>query len=266
MKVLVFGDLIGKPGRKGLKYFLSGYGELADVVLVNVENSAGGFGITKKVYEELLSMGVDVMTSGNHIWDKKEVYSFIDEADRLLRPANYPQGVPGVGYGIFEKKGYRFGVINLMGRSLLDSNLDNPFLLFDRLHEELSKETPFILVDFHGETTSEKWAFGIYADGRASLVYGTHTHVPTADHIILKKGTAYVSDVGMTGCWYSAIGMKAQEAINRFITGIPQKYEVEEKEDVVVNAVLVELDGLSGRAKRIERLQHYITKEELREL
>ncbi|MEN3028697.1 MAG: TIGR00282 family metallophosphoesterase [Aquificaceae bacterium] len=266
MKILVFGDLIGKPGRKALRYFLSGYGELADVVLANVENSAGGFGITKKVYEELLSMGVDVMTSGNHIWDKKEVYSFIDQADRLLRPANYPQGVPGVGYGVFEKKGYRFAVINLMGRSLLDSNLDNPFLLFDRLQEELSKETSIILVDFHGETTSEKWAFGIYADGRASLVYGTHTHVPTADQIILKKGTAYVSDVGMTGCWYSAIGMKPQEAINRFITGIPQKYEVEEKEDVVVNAVLVEVDELSGRARKIERLQHYITREELREL
>lgn len=265
MKVLIFGDIIGKPGRKALRYFLAGYRDLVDVVLVNVENSAGGFGITKKVYEELLHMGVDVMTSGNHIWDKKEVYEFIDQCDNLLRPANYPPGVPGRGYGIYEKKGIRFAVINLMGRSFLDSNLENPFLLFDRLYEELYKETPIILVDFHAETTSEKWAFGIYADGRASVVYGTHTHVPTADQIILKKGTAYVSDVGMTGCWYSVIGMKSEQAIGRFTKGLPQKYEVEEKEDLVVNAVIVEVDESSGRAKSIERLQQYITREELRE-
>ncbi len=265
MKVLIFGDIIGKPGRKALRYFLAGYRDLVDVVLVNVENSAGGFGITKKVYEELLHMGVDVMTSGNHIWDKKEVYEFIDQCDNLLRPANYPPGVPGRGYGIYEKKGIKFAVINLMGRSLLDSNLENPFLLFDRLYEELYKETPIILVDFHAETTSEKWAFGIYVDGRASVVYGTHTHVPTADQIILKKGTAYVSDVGMTGCWYSVIGMKSEQAIGRFTKGLPQKYEVEEKEDLVVNAVIVEVDESSGRAKSIERLQQYITREELRE-
>ncbi len=265
MKILIFGDIIGKPGRKALRYFLAGYRDLVDVVLVNVENSAGGFGITKKVYEELLHMGVDVMTSGNHIWDKREVYEFIDQRENLLRPANYPPGVPGKGYGVYEKKGIRFAVINLMGRALLDSSLENPFLLFDRLYEELTKETSIILVDFHAETTSEKWAFGIYADGRASAVYGTHTHVPTADQIILKKGTAYVSDVGMTGCWYSAIGMKPQQAIERFTKGIPQKYEVEEKEDFVVNAVLVEIDESSGKAKSIERLQQYITREELRE-
>lgn len=265
MKILIFGDIIGKPGRKALRYFLAGYRDLVDVVLVNVENAAGGFGITKKVYEELLHMGVDVMTSGNHIWDKREVYEFIDQRENLLRPANYPPGVPGKGYGVYEKKGIKFAVINLMGRALLDSNLENPFLLFDRLYEELTKETSIILVDFHAETTSEKWAFGIYVDGRASVVYGTHTHVPTADQIILKKGTAYVSDVGMTGCWYSAIGMKPQQAIERFTKGIPQKYEVEEKEDLVVNAVLVEVDESSGRAKSIERLQQYITKEELRE-
>ncbi|MFN4012502.1 MAG: TIGR00282 family metallophosphoesterase [Aquificaceae bacterium] len=265
MRFLIFGDIIGKPGRKALRYFLAGYKDLVDAVVVNVENSAGGFGITQKVYEELIHMGVDVMTSGNHIWDKKEVYGFIDQKENLLRPANYPPGVPGRGYGIYEKKGIKFAVINLMGRSLLDSNLENPFLVFDRLYEDLYKETPIILVDFHGETTSEKWAFGIYADGRASVVYGTHTHVPTADQIILKKGTAYVSDVGMTGCWYSVIGMKPQQAIDRFTKGIPQKYEVEEKEDVVVNAVIVEIEESKGRATGIERLQQYITKEELRE-
>ncbi len=266
MKFLIVGDIIGKPGRKVLKYFLAGYKDFVDAVLVNVENSAGGFGITKKVYEELTSMGVDVMTSGNHIWDKKEVYQFIDQVENLLRPANYPPGVPGRGYGIYEKKGMRFAVINLMGRSLLDSNLENPFLFFDRLYEELSKETPILLVDFHAETTSEKWAFGIYADGRASVVYGTHTHVPTADHIILKRGTAYVSDVGMSGCWYSAIGMKPEQAIERFTKGIPQKYEVEEKEDLVFNAVMVEVEEKTGKAVSIQRIQHYITREELKDI
>ncbi|RMH06671.1 MAG: TIGR00282 family metallophosphoesterase [Aquificota bacterium] len=257
MKVLAVGDIIGKPGRRALKEFISSCEERFDLILVNAENSAGGFGITQKVYEELISYGVDVLTSGNHIWDKKEIYTFIDQADRLLVPANYPPGVPGRGYLVLEKKGYKVAVINLMGRSFLDSNLENPFLVFDRIYEEVSKLTPIIIIDFHAETTSEKWAFGIYADGRASFVYGTHTHVPTADHTILKKGTAYVSDVGMSGCWYSVIGMKPQQVIERFTRGLPQKYEVEEKEDLVFNAVSVEIDPQTGRALSIERVQRY---------
>ncbi len=266
MKLLIVGDIIGKPGRKGLNYLLAGYRDFVDLVLVNVENSAGGFGINKRVYEELLGMGVDVMTSGNHIWDNKEVYEFIDKVENLLRPANYPSGVPGKGYGLYEKKGIKFAVINLMGRSFLDSNLENPFLTFDKIYEEVYKETPIIIVDFHAETTSEKWAFGIYVDGRASVVYGTHTHVPTADQVILKKGTAYVSDVGMTGCWYSVIGMKHQEPIERFTKGLPQRYQVEEKEDIVINAIIVEVDEKDGKATSIQRIQHYITREELKEV
>ncbi len=263
MRLFVVGDIIGKPGRRALKYMLKGYRDLVDLVLVNVENAAGGFGITKKVYEELKSLGVDFMTSGNHIWDKKEVYEFIDSVKDLLRPANYPDGVPGKGYGLFEKDGVKFALINLMGRSLLDSNLDNPFRVFDRIYQEVSKITNIIIVDFHAETTSEKWAFGLYVDGRASLVYGTHTHVPTADHTILKHGTGYITDVGMSGCWYSVIGMKSKEAIERFLKGIPQKYEVEEKEDVIFNGLLVDIDNISGKTLRIERLQYYIRKEEL---
>lgn len=266
MRVLAVGDIIGKPGRKALKYALKGYRDLVDLVIVNVENSAGGFGITKKVYEELKSMGVDFMTSGNHIWDKREVYEFIGDVPDLLRPANYPQSVTGRGYGIFEKNGIRFTLINLMGRSFLDSNLENPFATFDKIYREVSQETQIIIVDFHAETTSEKWAFGIYADGRASLVYGTHTHVPTADQVILKGGTGYITDVGMSGCWYSVIGMKPNAVIERFITGIPQKYEVEEKEDLVFNGILVDIDELSGKTLRIERLQHYIKKDQLAEV
>ena len=258
MRFLIIGDIIGKPGRKAVADFLKREGDNYDVVIANVENSAGGFGITRKVYEELRSCGIDVFTSGNHIWDKKEVYEFIDKAPDLLRPANYPEGVPGRGFGIYEKKGVRFAVINLMGRIFLDPNLDNPFRVFDAIYEKVSEETPIVIVDFHAETTSEKWAFGIYADGRASLVYGTHTHVPTADECILKKGTAYVSDVGMTGAWYSVIGMGYKEPIERFLYGLPRRFKVEEKEDVVFNAVVVDIDEESGKALTIERVRELI--------
>ncbi|SHK43268.1 TIGR00282 family metallophosphoesterase [Thermocrinis minervae] len=260
MKFLIVGDIIGRPGRRTLRKALDIY--KADVVIVNVENSAGGFGITHKVYDELKSMGVDVMTSGNHIWDKKEGIALLERKD-LLRPANYPEGAPGKGYGIFEKKGVKFAVINLMGRIFLDPHLENPFKVFDQLYQMLSLETPILIVDFHAEATSEKWAFGIYADGRASIVYGTHTHVPTYDQLILKHGTAYTSDVGMTGCWYSAIGMEPEDAIKRFLTGIPQKYKVEEKEDTVFNAILVEVNTNTGKAISIERIQHYFKRDEL---
>ncbi len=259
MRFLIIGDIVGKPGRRAVQHFVKELKDKQriDAVIANVENSAGGFGITKKVYKELKSYGIDVFTSGNHIWDKKEVYEFIDQADDLLRPANYPEGVPGRGWGIFERNGRKFAVINLMGRIFLDPNLDNPFRVFDRIHEEVSKETNIVLVDFHAETTSEKCAFGIYADGRASVVYGTHTHVPTADETILKKGTAYVTDVGMTGAWYSVIGMHSKEPIERFLYALPRRFKVEEKERVVFNAILVEV-GEDGRAKDIVRIREFL--------
>ncbi|WP_333784698.1 TIGR00282 family metallophosphoesterase [Thermocrinis sp.] len=265
MKFLIVGDILGKPGRRALKYYTVSHPNSFDVLLVNVENSAGGFGIDRKVYEELKSMGVDVMTSGNHIWDKKEVLEFIN-SDDLLRPANYPLSVPGKGYGLYEKRGVKFAVINLMGRVFLDPHLENPFHTFDRIYEEVSRQTPIILVDFHAEATSEKYAFGMYADGRASVVFGTHTHVPTADQIILRKGTGFVSDVGMSGCWYSVIGMKPEQIINKFLTGMPQRYEVEEKEDVVFNAILADIDENSGKCLSIQRIQKYISRDELKEL
>ncbi len=260
MRILAVGDIIGRPGRRALREILPRLKEeiAYDVVIVNVENAAGGFGLTKKVYEELVEIGVDVMTSGNHIWDKREIYQFIDNAPNLLRPANYPEGVPGKGYGVFNKNGVKFGVVNLMGKVFMDCNLENPFKTFDRIYEELSKETKIIIVDFHAEATSEKWAFGIYVDGRASFVYGTHTHVPTADEFILKKGTAYVSDVGMTGVWYSAIGMKPKEAIERFLFSLPRRFEVEDKGEIMFNGVLVDIEEDSGKAKKIERIQQLI--------
>ena len=260
MRFLILGDIVGKPGRKAVAQLLGSLRERerADVVIANVENAAGGFGITKKVYEELKSYGIDLFTSGNHIWDKKEVYEFIDKAEDLLRPANYPPGVPGKGYGVYEKGGRRFALINLMGRIFLDPNLDNPFRIFDSIYEELLKETKVIVVDFHAETTSEKWAFGIYVDGRASVVYGTHTHVPTADETILKKGTAYVTDVGMTGAMYSVIGMHSKEPIERFLYALPRRFKVEEKEGVVLNALVVDIDEDTGRAREIRRIREIL--------
>ncbi len=257
MRFLILGDIVGKPGRRAVSRLVGRLRreEKADVVIANVENAAGGFGITRKVYEELKACHIDVFTSGNHIWDRKEVFEFIDHVEDLLRPANYPEGVPGKGYGVYEVGGKKFAVVNLMGRIFVDPNLDNPFRVFDRLYEELSRETRIIVVDFHAETTSEKWAFAIHADGRASVVYGTHTHVPTADEGILKKGTAYISDVGMVGAWYSVIGMRPQEPVERFLYGLPRKFAVEEREEVFLNALVVEVDEESGRALEVKRIR-----------
>ena len=260
MKFLIIGDIIGRPGRKALRELLPRLKEELnyDVVLANVENAAGGFGITKKVYKELKDIGIDVMTSGNHIWDKKEVFEFIDETPDLLRPANYPPGVPGKGYGVYEKNGVKFAVINLMGKVYMECNLENPFRVFDGIYEQLSQETKIIIVDFHAEATSEKWCFGIYVDGKVSMVYGTHTHVPTADEFILKNGTGYVSDVGMTGVWYSAIGMKPKQAIERLLYAMKKRLEVEDKGEIVFNAILVDIDEETGKTKSIERIKRFV--------
>jgi len=258
MRLLIIGDIIGKPGRKAVAHLLSKLRDGVDVIIANVENAAGGFGITKKVYKELRSMGIHIFTSGNHIWDRKEVYEFIDSSPELLRPANYPEGVPGRGYGVFEVGGKTIAVINLMGRVFMDPNLDNPFKVFDRVYEEVKTKTKVIVVDFHGETTSEKWAFGIYADGRASVVYGTHTHVPTADETVLRGGTAYITDVGMTGAVYSVIGMHHREPIERFLYALPRRFKVEDRGDVVFNAVVVEVDETTGKARDIRRVREVL--------
>ncbi len=260
MRFLIVGDIVGKPGRKAAAHFIPRLKEREgiEIVIANVENAAGGFGITRKVYEELKSYGIDVFTSGNHIWDKKEVYGFIDKVEDLLRPANYPPGVPGRGWGVFEKDGKKFAVVNLMGRIFLDPNLENPFRVFDNIYEIISKETKVILVDFHAETTSEKWAFGIYVDGRASVVYGTHTHVQTADECILKKGTAYLSDVGMAGALYSVIGVRYKEPLERFLYALPRKFKVEEREDILFNALIVDVDDETGKVRELRRIKELL--------
>jgi hypothetical protein len=228
MKILCIGDIIGRTGRKALKQFLPSVIEKysIDFIVANAENSAGGNGITKKVYNELTSLNIDVLTSGNHTFDKKEVFEFIDNVNNLLRPANYPPGVPGKGYGIFEKNGKKIGVINLMGRVFMGIALDCPFRKFDEIYENIKSKVDYIIVDFHAEATSEKNAFGYYVDGRADVVFGTHSHVATADEKFLKNGTIYITDVGLTGAYHSVIGMKIEEPLDRFLKGISQKYDV----------------------------------------
>lgn len=255
MKVLFLGDIIGEPGRAAIKALLPELKkELGiDFTIANGENSAGGFGITGKVLDELLSMGIDVVTSGNHIWDKKEVMQIIDTETRLLRPANYPDGVAGFGYRIYDGPNKtRIAVLNLEGRVYL-SNIDCPFRVSKKLVDKIKAETNIIIVDFHAEITSEKNALGQYLDGEVSAFFGTHTHIQTADERVLPGGTAYITDAGMCGSLDSVIGIKKENAWQRFLYDIPVRFEVATA-NVKINGVLVEIDEKTGRALSIIRI------------
>ena len=256
MKLLFVGDIVGRPGRYALTHALGRLVDrhCVDLVIANGENAAAGFGLTAEVAREIFDAGVDVITSGNHIWDKKEIFAFFDREPRLLRPANYPPGLPGKGGGVFKTAGgVPIGVINLEGRAFMN-NLDCPFRAADTLIDELSAQTKIIFVDFHAETTSEKISLGYYLDGRISALIGTHTHVQTADERILPGGSAYLTDVGMTGSRDSVIGIRKEEAIERFLTQLPIRFEVAKK-DPWLCAVLVTIEEESGKAQAIERIQ-----------
>jgi len=250
MLILAIGDIIGRPGRQAIHKFLPGlrqqYG--LDLVIANAENTAGGFGLTVKTARELLSDGIDVLTSGNHIWAQKEIVPYLDSNMPIMRPLNYPAGVPGRGYLITGKT----AVVNLIGRTFM-SNYDCPFRTMDRLLAELEPRPPVVIVDFHAEATSEKVALGLYLDGRVSAVLGTHTHVGTIDAHILPGGTAYVTDIGMTGPTDSIIGDDAEAVIQRFLTMMPHRLSVG-KGKPVLNAIMVEVDEDSGQATSIERI------------
>jgi metallophosphoesterase (TIGR00282 family) len=254
MRILFIGDIVGQPGRqmvaRHLKPLVADHG--ADMVLANAENAAGGFGITPSVGEELFSLGIDLLTSGNHVWDKKEAEGYLAKEIRVLRPANYPEEAPGVGVHILRKNGRMLGVLNLQGRAFLPS-IDCPFKTVDRELVQISQVTDTILVDFHAEATAEKQAFGWYLDGRVSAVIGTHTHVQTADEQILPGRTAYITDVGMTGPRNSVIGIKPEDAIQKFITQLPRKFTLAHGPTQLC-AVVVEV-GNDGRARSIQRLQ-----------
>ena len=265
MRILFIGDIVGRPGRNIVKQGLSDIVDhhSVDLVIANAENSAAGFGITRDIGEELLDLGVDVMTSGNHIWDKKEALDYIGIEPRLLRPANYPAGVPGNGsYLARTKDGTSVGVINAMGRVFMLS-IDDPFAVVLREVEALKQRTRIIFVDFHAEATSEKVAMGWHLDGKVTAVVGTHTHVQTADERILPKGTAYLTDVGMTGPHDSIIGVEVEPALSRFLTGLPARFETATA-NPRLNAVIIDADEATGHATDIERLSYSL--EDLEEL
>ena len=255
VNILFIGDIIGKPGRQALSRELHRLVDrhTVDLVIVNGENAAGGFGLTTDVARELFDLGVQCITSGNHIWDKKEQVPAVLGDRRIVRPANYPDGVPGRGSMVVKTPGgVPIGVLNLEGRVFM-KNLECPFRTADRELEQLKQEAAIVFVDFHAEATSEKSSLGWYLDGRVTAVVGTHTHVQTADERILTAGTAFITDAGMTGSFDSVIGIGKEEAIAKFLTQLPAKFEVP-KRDIRLNGVVVTADEQTGRALAIERI------------
>ncbi len=264
-RLLFIGDIVGRPGRELVRRGLAALTDYhqIDLVIANAENAAAGFGITREIGDQLLDWGVDVMTSGNHIWDKKEAIDYIGAEPRLLRPANFPAGVPGNGSYVSRTKGdTSVGVINVMGRVFM-LNIDDPFAVVLREIEAMRQRTRIIFVDFHAEATSEKMAMGWHLDGKVTAVVGTHTHVQTADERILLKGTAYLTDVGMTGPHDSVIGVEIEPALGRFLNGMPARFETATA-NPRLNAVIIEADEKTGLATDIERLSYSL--EELADL
>jgi hypothetical protein len=255
LNVLFIGDIVGRLGRAIVKKLLP---ELkkefrVDLTIANGENSAAGFGITEKVYKELIETGIDIITMGNHMFDKKECLTSIDVCPKIVRPANYPPGTPGKDHVIAHVKNSNVAVINLLGRVFVTA-VDCPFRAAETLIEKVKAKTNIIIVDMHAETTSEKNAMGYFLDGKVTAVIGTHTHVMTADEKILEGGTAYISDAGMTAAYDSVIGMNKEQIIARFLTQVPQKFEPVTEGKGLLNAVLIKIDTSSGKAKEIKRI------------
>ena len=255
LTVLFVGDLCGRPGRQAASYLIKELREEkgVDFVIANVENAAGGFGVTPEMSTKIFSYGVDVQTSGNHIWDRVQILEYLKETPRLLRPGNYPYGAPGSGTYIAEYNGQRIAVMNLMGRTYMPAT-DCPFRTAERELKKIRSVTNIVILDFHAEATSEKQAMAFYLDGKISALIGTHTHVPTADESISPNGTAYITDVGMTGPHDSIIGMDKGPSLGRFMTGMPKRFSTA-SDDVRLNGVLLKIDTDSGKAVSIERIR-----------
>ncbi len=253
IRVLFLGDVIGKPGRNAIERYIKT--AIADFFIINGENLAGGIGVTPTTALEVLSHGIDVITTGNHVWKKKEIFSFLMEEQRVIRPLNYPDGTPGFGYSLVRKNGKSLCVANIEGRIFMNT-LTCPFRAMERFLEEAEGDVP-IVVDFHAEATSEKIAMGWFLDGKVSAVVGTHTHVQTADEKILPKGTGYITDAGMTGPADSVIGMEKNVVLERFLTQLPQKFEVG-KDDIEVQGVMITIDSASRKCIAIERVRQKI--------
>ena len=255
MKILAVGDLIGNAGVNELKSRLKQIREKEqiDFVIVNGENSAEGMGMTEKNFKDILLQNVDVITMGNHTWGKKDIFKFIDHP-KLIRPANYPKGVVGKGYNIYNCKNKKIAVINLIGRVDINVLSENPFIIVKEIIEKIENQVDIIIIDFHAEATAEKIAMGHYLDGKATVVYGTHTHVQTADEQILPKGTAYITDIGMTGPKNSVIGMDIQASIKRFETTLPERYKIATGE-CMFNGVIFDIDDDTNKAISVTRVK-----------
>jgi len=257
IRILFLGDIVGAPGRAIFQKHIDTLKtkHSIDSVMVNGENSAQGRGITSRIVRFFRHNGVDVITSGNHIWRYKEIYEYLRQHTDLLRPANYPSRCPGVGVTTFVCKGFTVGVMNIQGQVFMHDHVSNPFYEADSILTYLKDKTKCILLDFHAEASSEKIALATYLDGRVSAVVGTHTHVQTADERILPKGTAYITDVGMSGAIHSSIGMKSGPIIQKFLTQMPVKFEVEKSGPLFMSGVIIEIDVMTGKSRSIERIK-----------
>ena len=253
MRILAIGDIVGESGINKLRETLPSFRkqENIDFIIANGENSADGMGITSAIFKELLALGVNVVTMGNHTWGKKEIFSFIDHK-QIIRPANYPEGVQGKGYTIIECQDKKICVINLIGRTDMNVLSENPFIIGEKITNKVKNEADLIIIDFHAEATAEKIAFGYYMDGKANIIFGTHTHVQTSDEKILKNGTAYITDIGMTGPKNSVIGMTIENSIKRFVTTLPEKYKVADG-DAIFNGCIFEVDD-NNKVIEIKRI------------
>lgn len=256
MRVMILGDVVGRPARRAVQDVVPSLikNEAIDMVIANAENAAGGIGVDIKSAKQLLAAGVNVLTSGNHVWKKKEIYSFLNDGGALVRPANYPAEAPGKGWYL-----WRFGeisvlVINVIGRVFMPNHVGDPFRSVDEILKNHGGDARVVIVDMHAEATSEKNAMAWYLDGRASVVYGTHTHVQTADERVLAGGTAFITDLGMCGAFDSVIGMQKENVIRGFLSQLPNQFEVAQ-ENVVLQGVIVDIDEQNGRAQSIRRLR-----------
>lgn len=257
MRVLILGDVVGRPARRAIRDLVPSLveREKVDLAIANAENAAGGIGVDIKSAKELLSAGLNVLTSGNHIWKKKEIYAYLDEHSHLIRPANYPAGAPGRGWCTWQNEsGLKALIVNIQGRVFMPNHVEDPFRSVDAIYREWAHHSPVIIVDMHAEATSEKNAMGWHLDGRASIVYGSHTHVQTADERILPRGTAYITDVGMCGPLDSVIGMERESVIKGFLTQLPRQFEVAQ-DNVVLQGIIVDVDDKTGKAQEIRRLR-----------
>ena len=254
MNILAIGDIVGEIGVKKIVKELPKLKEKYDIdfCIINGENSAGGMGITKKIFDSLINAGADVITMGNHTWGKKDIFSFIDDK-RIVRPANYTKGLPGNDYSIVNKNNKRIAVINLIGRTSMGILSENPFIVANDIYNKLKNQADIFVLDFHAEATAEKIAMGYYMDGKYTIVYGTHTHVQTADEQMLEKGTAYITDIGMTGPKKSVIGMDVGVSFKRFVTSLPERYKLADSE-AMINGCDFKINDETNRTEEIIRI------------